>query len=202
MDLFIAHFARPSLQHFEVVVARSPGRPPVRVTPIFSSALAYQGSSSSLVIGQSSRLASLMPPYSEAIRNSCSSKRNEAPAQCTVEPPTDFTIQAGRFGKSRATRQEPEVVRMSFQASCSKLAHSSLIKSKVSCRAPASRMTTLIPFWAGSLPRYHRPPGADDHYEPVVVLIELSHSFSSLSNLREPVDVAKSALDIATLFCG
>ena len=63
------------------------------------------------------------------ILNSCSSKRSDAPAQCTVDPPTDLTIHAGRLGKSFATRQLPDVVRMSFQASCVKLSHSSLTKS-------------------------------------------------------------------------
>ena len=52
-----------------------------------------------------------------------------APAKCVVVPPTAFTIQAGRFGKSFATRQLPLVVRMSSQASCAKLSHSSLMKS-------------------------------------------------------------------------
>ena len=51
----------------------------------------------------------------------------EAPAQWTVLPPTAFTTQAGRFGKSFATRQEPDVVRMSFQASWAKDSHSSLM---------------------------------------------------------------------------
>ena len=94
------------------------------------------------------------------IWNSCGSKRSEAPAQCTVEPPTDFTIQAGRLAKSRATRHEPEVVRMSVQASWAKLSHSSLMKSAISLREPASRITTLMPFCASSLPSV--PPPAPE----------------------------------------
>ena len=42
--------------------------------------------------------------------------RSEAPAQCCVVPPTDFTIHAGRPEKSLATRQSPLVVRGSSQA--------------------------------------------------------------------------------------
>src|SRR5712671_4852563 len=104
--------------------------PLVRVTPILSSALAYQGSISASVIGQSKRLAPGMFPYVLLILNSCSSKRSEAPAQCVVEPPTALTIQAGRLGKSFETCQLPDVVRMSDQASWLKLSHSSLMKSR------------------------------------------------------------------------
>ena len=43
------------------------------------------------------------------------------------------------------------MVRMSFQASWPKLSHSSLTKSSISWRGPASRMTTLMPLWASSL---------------------------------------------------
>ncbi len=75
-------------------------------------------------------------------------------------PPTAFTTQAGRFGKSRATRQEPEVVRMSFQASWAKEAHSSLTKSVSSWRLPASSTTTLTPFCTSSLPSV--PPPAPE----------------------------------------
>src|ERR1700746_528587 len=97
--------------------------PVVRVTPILFSALAYHGSISASVIGQSRRLAPGMLPYVLLVLNSCSSKRSDAPAQWVVEPPTALTIQAGRFGKSLATRQLPEVVRMSDHASCAKLSH-------------------------------------------------------------------------------
>jgi hypothetical protein len=77
-----------------------------------------------------------------------------------VEPPTAFTIQAGRFGKSWATRQLPEVVRLSSQEMLTKLCHSSLTKSSISMRGPASRMTTSMPFCASSLPNV--PPPAPE----------------------------------------
>jgi len=51
-----------------------------------------------------------------------------------------------QVGKSLATRQLPDVVRMSVHASCVKLAHSLLMKSWISVRGPASRITTLTPF--------------------------------------------------------
>jgi len=92
--------------------------------------------------------------------NSCSSKRSDAPAQCTVEPPTALTIQAGMLGKSLWTRHVPDVVRMSLQASCMKLSHSSLMKSGISKRPPASRITTFTPFCASSLPSV--PPPAPE----------------------------------------
>jgi hypothetical protein len=66
------------------------------------------------------------PPYVERARSSYSLKRGQAPAQCVDVPPTAFTVQAGRFGKSLATRQLPEVVRGSSQAICVKAGHSSL----------------------------------------------------------------------------
>src|SRR5216684_3017992 len=132
----------------------------VRVTPILSSALAYHGSISASVIGQSSRLAPGTLPYVLLTRNSCSSKRSDAPAQWTVEPPTDFTIHAGRLGKSLATRQSPDVVRISVHASCVKLSHSLLMKSWSSVRGPASRITALTPFCASSLPSV--PPPAPE----------------------------------------
>ena len=46
------------------------------------------------------------------------------------------------------------------QAIWAKLAHSSLTKSCISMRPPASRMTTLTPFWASSLPSV--PPPAPE----------------------------------------
>jgi len=49
-----------------------------------------------------------------------------------VEPPTALTIQAGRLGKSFATRQLPDVVRLSSQEICEKLFHSSFTKSWIS----------------------------------------------------------------------
>src|SRR5882757_7887927 len=138
--------------------------------------------------------------------NSCSSKRSEAPAQCVVEPPTALTIQAGRFAKSLATRQLPDVVRMSDQASWVKLSHSSLTKSCNSMREPASRITTLTPFCASSLPSV--PPPAP---EPTITTTPLSFrsNFAMLNSslgvdrgclsLREPVDVGEAALDVAAV---
>ena len=57
--------------------------------------------------------------------------RSDAPAQCVVVPPTVLQIQAGRFGKSLATRQVPDVVRLSSQASWRKAFHSSFMKSAI-----------------------------------------------------------------------
>src|SRR6202007_654864 len=76
------------------------------------------------------------------------------------ERPPDLTIHAGRLGKSLATRQLPDVVRISVHASCVKLSHSLLMKSCSSVRGPASRITTLTPFWASSLP--NAPPPAPE----------------------------------------
>jgi hypothetical protein len=84
------------------------------------------------VSGQSSRLAPGSSPYSLLTRSSCGWKRSDAPAQCTVLPPTVLQIQAGRFGKSLATCQLPEVVRLSSQDSCRKAFHSSLSKLSMS----------------------------------------------------------------------
>src|SRR4030081_2832871 len=67
---------------------------------------------------------------------------------------------AGRLAKSLPTRQLPDVVRISVQASCVKLSHSLLMKSCSSVRGPASRITTLTPFWASSLPKV--PPPAPE----------------------------------------
>jgi len=58
--------------------------------------------------------------------NSWSLKRGQAPAQWVEVPPTALTVHAGRFGKSLATRQLPEVVRRSVQAICWNAGHSSL----------------------------------------------------------------------------
>src|SRR5712672_1814077 len=141
--------------------------------------------------------------------NSCSSKRSDAPAQWVVEPPTAFTIQAGRLAKSLATRQLPDVVRMSDHASWVKLSHSSLTKSWFSMRAPASRMTTLTPFCASSLPSV--PPPAP---EPTITTTPLSFrsNFAILGllltvccpglDLREPVDIGESACDVPAMFGG
>src|SRR5215469_6629671 len=117
-----------------------------------------------------------------------------------VEPPTALTIQAGRPGKSLCTRQLPEVVRASFQASWVKLSHSSLMKSWFSMRGPASRITTLTPFCASSLPSV--PPPAP---EPTITTTPLSFRSnfamcdSSLSGLREPVDIGEAAFDVSAM---
>ena len=97
--------------------------------------------------------------------------RREAPAQWVVVPPTVLQIQAGRPAKSRATRQLPEVVRLSSHEICRKLFHSSFWKvSMLSC-LPASSITTLMPFWASSLPSV--PPPAP---EPTITTTESSLS--------------------------
>src|SRR5258705_9753206 len=168
-----------------------------------------------------------MLPWVVLSLNSCSSKRSEAPAQCVVDPPTAFTIHAGRLAKSLATRQLPDVVRMSVQASWVKLSHSSLVKSWFSMRAPASRITTLTPFCASSLPSV--PPPAP---EPTITttLLSFRSNFAILNflltvarepdqfrlnqnpalvfaltrslDLREPVDVGEAALDVAAVLGG
>src|ERR1700691_371156 len=187
----------------------------VRVTPILSSALAYHGSISVSVIGQSSRLAPGMPPYVLRTLNSCSSNRSDAPAQCTVDPPTDLTIHAGKLAKSLATRQLPDVVRMSVHASCVKLSHSLLMKSCNSVRGPASRITTLTPFCASSFPNV--PPPAP---EPMMTtrLSSFRSNFAMIevlpnqnlptgfcakrSDFRQPVDVVEAAFDVTAMFGG
>ncbi len=54
--------AAPAASTLKLLLPGSPGMPFVRVTPILSSALAYQGSRSSRVIGQSSRFAPSSAP--------------------------------------------------------------------------------------------------------------------------------------------
>src|SRR5262245_14237780 len=96
---------------------------------------------------------------------------------------------------------------MSDHATCVNLTHSSLTKSCNSMRAPASRITTLTPFCASSLPSV--PPPAP---EPTITTTPLSFRsnfamlISSLlfvdrgcSSLREPVDVGEAALDVAAV---
>src|SRR3954453_10885793 len=143
------------------------------------------------------------------ILNSCSSKRSDAPAQCVVEPPTAFTIQAGRLAKSLATRQLPDVVRMSDHASWVKLSHSSLTKSWFSTRAPASSMTTLTPFCASSLPSV--PPPAPEPTTTTTLLSFRSNFAIWVSllivccpglGLREPVDVGEAAFHVTAVFGG
>src|SRR3977135_2879313 len=132
-------FLAPASITLKLLLPGNPGMLLVRVTPNLFSALAYHGSISASVMGQSCRFA---------------------PAQCTVDPPTDLTIHAGRLAKSLATRQLPDVVRISVHASCVKLSHSLLVKSCSSTRGPASRITTLTPFCASSLPSV--PPPAPE----------------------------------------
>ena len=72
--------------------------------------------------------------------------RSDAPAQCVVVPPTVLQIHAGNSGKSFATRQLPDVVRLSVQASCPNDFHSSLMKVADDWRLPASSTTTFTPF--------------------------------------------------------
>src|SRR5262249_21775355 len=94
---------------------------------------------------------------------------------------------------------------MSDQASWVKLSHSSLTKSWFSMRGPASRITTLTPFCASSLPSV--PPPAP---EPTITTTPLSlrSNFAMLVlltvrcrglSLREPVDVGEAALDVAAM---
>src|SRR5215510_5771870 len=111
-------------------------------------------------MGQSSKLAPATSPYTVRALNSWSLKRKAAPAQWIVVPPTAFTVQAGRLGKFLATRHEPEVVRLSSQAILLNIGHSSLTKSLISTRLPASRRTTLTPFWHSSLANV--PPPAPE----------------------------------------
>src|SRR3954467_12142688 len=126
--LYPSFFAPASIT-LKLLLPGSPAMPLVRVTPILFSALAYHGSISASVTGQSSRFGSGTLPWVLFTLNSCSSNRSDAPAQCVVEPPTALTIQAGRPEKSFATRHVPDVVRASVQASWEKLSHSSLTKS-------------------------------------------------------------------------
>src|SRR3979411_224715 len=144
-SLYPSFFAPASIT-LKLLLPGNPGTLLVRVTPNLFSALEYHGSLSPRVIGQSSRFAPGTLPYAVRNLNSCSPNRNDAPAQWTVDPPTDLTIHAGRLAKSLPTRQLPEVVRMSVHASCVKLSHSLLMKSCISMRGPASRITTLTPF--------------------------------------------------------
>ena len=87
-------------------------------------------------------------------------KRGQQPAQWTVVPPTVLQVQAGSSGKSRAMRNEPEVVRLSSQASCLNERHSSLTNSSGVWWRPDSRTTTFTPFWQSSLARV--PPPAPE----------------------------------------
>src|ERR1700748_2469087 len=202
-------FLAPASNTLKLLLPGNPGILLVRVTPILFSALAYHGSISASVIGQSSILAPGTLPYALRILNSCSSTRSDAPAQWTVDPPTDLTIHAGKFGKSLATRQLPDVVRMSSHASCVKLSHSLLMKSWISLRAPASRITTLMPFWASSFPSV--PPPAPDPTMPTTpssfrsnfaMIRPPNRVCSKPSDFRQPIDVVETTLDVAAMLGG
>lgn len=143
--------------------------PLVRVTPILSSARASYGSRSFSVSGQSIRLAPAISPSTVRVRNSCSWKRSDAPAQWVVVPPTVLQIHAGRPAKSFARRQVPLVVSGSSQASWLNDFHSSLMKLLGDCTPPASSTTTLMPFWYSSLASV--PPPAP---EPMMTTTESS----------------------------
>src|SRR5690606_13765082 len=108
---------------------------------------------------------------------------------CVVVPPTAFTIQAGRLGKSCDTRQLPDVVRLSSQASCAKLSHSSLMKSSNSWRFPASRITTSMPFWASSLPSV--PPPAPEPMMTTTLSSLRSYGAAIVSSQCFPVSATK-----------
>src|SRR5256885_15975197 len=92
-----------------------------------------------------------MSPYVVRALNSCAWRRNDAPAQCVVEPPTVLQIHAGKPEKSCATRHVPDVVRGSSHANWMNDFHSSLTKVAGDWRAPASSTTTFTPFWHNSV---------------------------------------------------
>src|SRR5690348_11697918 len=88
---------------------------------------------------------------------------------------------------------------MSDQASWVKLSHSSLTKCWFSMRGPASRMTTLTPFCASSLPSV--PPPAPEptitttleSFRSNFAICVLLNRWVALS-LRQPVDVGVAAV--------
>src|SRR4051794_25083766 len=96
---------------------------------------------------------------------------------------------------------------MSDQASWVKLSHSSLTKSCSSMRDPASRITTLTPFCASSLPSV--PPPAPEptitttpssfRSNFAIVSSQLMFCAKLSSNFRQPVDVVESALDVPAM---
>src|SRR5207248_2273960 len=137
---------------------------------------------------------------------------SDAPAQWVVEPPTALTIHAGSVGKFFDTRQLPDVVRGSFQASWVKLAHSSLMKSVYSWRSPASSTTTLMPFCASSLPSVP-PPAPEPMITTTLSSFWLNVAAMAISSpdlfvqaardaRSDPIDVVKTALDVAALRVG
>src|SRR5579859_6825304 len=126
--------------------------------------------------------------------------RSEAPAQWTVEPPTDLTIQAGRPAKSLATRQVPDVVRLSSHEILRNMPHSSLLKSAISTRLPASRQTTLTPFCANSFDRLP-PPAPEPTTTTTLSSVRLNAAMIAPSSSLQPIDVIESAVEIAAQRC-
>src|SRR5262245_17861739 len=115
-----------------------------------------------------------------------------------VEPPTAFTIHAGRPAKSLATRQVPEVVRLSSQEILTKFAHSLLTNLSFSTRGPASRQTTSMPFCASSLESV--PPPAPEPITTTTPSLFRSY-FAAMarppSRVLEPAEIVEAALDVA-----
>ena len=98
-------------------------------------------------------------------------KRGQQPAQCVVVPPTVLHVHAGRLGKSRATRNDPDVVRLSSQASCVNERHSSLTKSSGVWWRPGLQhddLDALLTELVGQGPA----PGARAHDDDDVVVVE------------------------------
>src|SRR5579885_151723 len=129
------------------------------------------------------RFAPVMPEEWVLAWNSCSCSRSDAPAQWTVVPPTVLQIHAGRFGKSFAMRQVPDVVRLSSHASWLNANHSSLRNVAGDWRCPASSRTTFRPLRQSSLASV--PPPAP---EPTISTTE-----SSLASYRGMIRVLHQA---------
>src|SRR5262245_30749360 len=114
-----------------------------------------------------------------------------------VEPPTALTIQAGSPEKSLATRQLPEVVRLSSQEICTKFAHSLLTNSSISTRGPASRQTTSMPFCANSLDRV--PPPAPEPMTTTTPSLFKSY-FATMVRpsllFVQPAEIVEAAVDV------
>ena len=100
------------------------------------------------------------------------------------------------------------MVRMSFQASWPKLSHSSLTKSSISWRGPASRMTTLMPLWASSFASV--PPPAPEPMMTTTVS-SVKSNFAAMDFLQvscgrgewlKPRNVIEAAADVTALRSG
>src|SRR6202171_1977413 len=120
--------------------------------------------------------------------------RSDAPAQCVVVPPTVWRFHDASTEKSLATRHEPDVVRLSNQASWPKEAHSSLMNVAGDSRLPASSSTTFTPCLHNSFARV--PPPAP---EPMTTTTEPSPCeyvvmMFSASNMGQAVKAAGLAL--------